>query len=61
MVHRNISRAPKHLYSVQKCFDTAKYILEVPQKHLYECANIYLPAQIFLGLHTNILACAEIF
>ncbi len=30
-------------------------------KHLYECANIYLLARIFLGFHANILVCAEMF
>src|SRR6267378_5718033 len=74
MVHGNISCARKHLYSVQKCFHPAKYILMVSQ-------NIYMSAQIFIclcgyswasmqifwfaqkyfGLHRNILTCMEIF
>ena len=54
MVHRNISCAPKHLYSVQKCFDTAKYILKVPQ-------NIYMSVQIFICLHRYSWACTQTF
>ena len=54
MVHRNISRAPKHLYSAQKCFDTAKYILEVPQ-------NIYMSAQIVICLRRYSWACTQTF
>src|SRR6267378_1461943 len=74
MLCRNISCAQKHLYSAQKCFDPAKYILMVPQ-------NIYMSVQIFICLHRyswasmqifwfvqkyfglcrNILTCAEIF
>ena len=54
MVHRNISCVPKHLYSAQKCFDTAKYILVVPQ-------NIYMSAQIFICLCRYSWACAQTF
>jgi hypothetical protein len=54
MVRGNISHAPKHLYSAQKWFHPAKYILVVPP-------NIYMSAQIFIWLRRYSWACAEIF
>ena len=47
--------ARKHLYDAQNFFAPRKYILVASTK-LYECANIYLTAQKYLGLRKNYFA-----
>src|SRR6266700_2654941 len=51
----------ENICTVRRKFSPRKIYISGAPKHLYECANIYLLARIFLGFHANILVCAEIF
>ena len=57
-VRENKSCARKYLHTAQKSCNPQIFIICAP-KHLVECADIYLPAGIFLGLRGNILGCTE--